>query len=216
LCFCHTTHTYDTSAAAAAKKTPPTDNAKMDEEYAPVSGPNSTYFQTLDDEEDRETLLENNDPLESGCDDQGDGTPGSCPLSELVDVESGANGPSVENVIVGFACGRLVTAVATEGGSTALLFDITDITSPDLVQVLNLSPASQYMSLGLAYNRGELGEIDPETGVFLTAEQSPDGHGAGILWAGAHSGTVSFWEIKCREEVAAPPTTTTTATSKST
>jgi hypothetical protein len=89
--------------------------------------------------------------------------------------------------------------MAAEKNSVAMLFDVTDITSPDLIKVFHLSPASEFKSVGLAYNDAELGKIDPEGGVFLTAENSPSGK-AGILWAGAQSGTVSFWEFECKEE----------------
>lgn len=177
-------------------------NAVQEEDDAPVLGPNNTFYKYLiaeEEEEDAEGLQERNDPEEDGCVDQGDGTPGACPMPETVDDQSGEAGPSVENVILGEACGRLVAAVAAEKSSVAMLFDITDINSPDLLKVFHLSPVSQYKSVGLAYNAGELGEIDAESGVFLTKETSPSGN-AGILWAGAKSGTVAFWEFQCKEE----------------
>jgi hypothetical protein len=177
-------------------------NARADEEYAPIGDdfPNSTYWKSLEGDEDtRDELRDKSDPEEDGCLDQGDGTPGPCPLSETVDEESEKYGPSIENIILGEACGRLVVAMAAEKNSIAMLFDVTDITSPDLIKVFHLSPASEFKSVGLAYNDGELGEVDPESGVFLTAEKSPSGK-AGILWAGAQSGTVSFWEFECKEE----------------
>jgi len=177
-------------------------NAVMDEEMAPVTGPNNTLVKALEaDEEfdDIADIAEFSDPDEKGCLDQGDGTPGSCPLSQMVDNRSGQDGAGVENVIVGEACGRLVTAMATEKNSVAMLFDITDITTPELLQVFHLSPAVRDKSFGLAYNEGEIGEIDPESGVFLAAEVSPSGK-AGILWAGAVSGTVSWWEFDCEED----------------
>jgi hypothetical protein len=179
-------------------------NSILDAEHAPVLGPNNTYFKYLTAEEETEDLsdlLEANDPFEGGkgCPDQGDGTAGSCPMSRQVDSESRGAGPAVENVIVGEACGRLLAVMAAEGSSIAMLYDITDITSPDVVSVFHLSPASQNKSLGLAYDDGELGDLDPESGVFLRAEQSPSGR-AGILIGGALSGTVSWWEFDCKEE----------------
>ena len=179
-------------------KYPWSHNGKQDEEFSPISGPNSTLFLHLDPE-DREDMIEKNDPEEDGCLDQGDGTPGACPLSKTVDAESDKDGSAIENIFVGEACGRLVTAMASEKASIAMLFDVTDITSPDLIQVFHLSESSQYKSIGLAYNAGELGEVDPESGVFLNAEQSPSGK-AGILFAGAYSGTISWWEFDCKEE----------------
>ena len=178
-------------------------NAKIDDEYAPIDGPNNTYFLSLDPEDDEKTIegmMERNDPEDKGCDDQGDGTPGVCPLSETVDNESEKDGPAIENVIVGVACGRLVATMAAEKNSIAMMFDITDITSPDLIKVFHLSPASQYKSFGLAYNDGEIGEIDPESAVFVSAADSPTGK-EGIFWSGAQSGTVSFWEFDCKEDV---------------
>lgn len=181
-------------------------NSILDSQYAPIIGPNNTYFKYLTAEgetEELEELVENSNPNGgNGCFDQGDGTPGSCPMSKYVDAESTGAGPAIENVIIGEACGRLVAAMAAEESSVAMLFDITDLASPDLVSVFHLSPASQHKSLGLAYDDGELGDLDPESGVFLRAEDSPSGK-AGILWAGALSGTVSWWEFDCKEE--APP-----------
>ena len=175
-------------------------NSKQDDEHAPITGANNTLWKSLvDEEEDRESLLEKNDPEEDGCLDQGDGTPGACPLSQMMDSESDGDGAAVENVMIGEACGRLVAAVASEGSSIAMIFDITEITSPDLIQVFHLSPISQYKSVGLAYDTGELGEIDPESGVFLSKEESPSGK-AGILFAGAKSGTVSWWEFNCKDD----------------
>mmetsp|Transcript_35215 Transcript_35215/g.85341 ORF Transcript_35215/g.85341 Transcript_35215/m.85341 type:complete len:726 (-) Transcript_35215:121-2298(-) len=177
-------------------------NALMDEELAPVTGPNNTFVKFLEADGDLDMIadvMEKNDPEEKGCLDQGDGTPGSCPLSQMVDKRSGKDGAGVENVIMGEACGRLVTAMATEKSSIGMLFDITDITTPELLHVFHLSPAARDSSFGLAYNAGEIGEIDPESGVFLSAKESPSGK-AGILWAGALSGTVSWWEFDCKEE----------------
>ena len=173
-------------------------NAIQDDEYAPVSGPNNTLFQYLEDEEDRQELINNNDPEIDGCLDRGDGLPGACPLSQTMDLESRKEGAAIANVIVGEACGRLVAAMATEKSSIAMLFDITDMTTPDLLKVFHLTPVSENKNIGLAYNDGELGEVDPETGLFLTAEESPSGK-AGIMFAGAHSGTVSFWEFECKD-----------------
>ena len=182
-------------------KFPWSHNAVMDEELAPVTGPNNTFVKSLEAAGDLDVVadvMEMNDPAANGCQDQGDGTPGSCPLSKTVDSRSGKDGAGVENVIIGEACGRLVTAMATEKSSIAMLFDITDITTPELLQVFHLSPVSQNKSFGLAYNEGEIGDIDPESGVFLSAKESPSGK-AGILWAGALSGTVSWWEFDCKE-----------------
>ncbi|CAJ1963749.1 unnamed protein product [Cylindrotheca closterium] len=177
-------------------------NALMDEELAPFTGPNNTFVKAMEAEGDLDVVQatkELNDPAQDGCFDQGDGTPGSCPLSQMVDSRSGKDGAGVENVVMGEACGRLVAAMATEKSSIAMLFDITDITTPELLKVFHLSPAAQNKSFGLAYNDGEIGEIDAESGVFLSAEESPSGK-AGILFAGALSGTVSWWEFDCKEE----------------
>lgn len=174
-------------------------NSKQDDEYAPINGPNNTLWKSIEGDDDyRDELIDKSDPEEDGCLDQGDGTPGACPLTGSVDKESAKDGPAIENVAVGVACGRLVAAAASEKQSIAMLFDITDITSPDLIEVFHLSPASQNKSMGVAYNDGELGEVDPESSVFLSAAQSPSGK-PGLLWAGAQSGTVSWWEFDCEE-----------------
>jgi hypothetical protein len=62
----------------------------------------------------------------------------------------------------------------------------------------------------VAYDDRTLGELDAEDPVFLSACQSPTGK-PGIMFNGAHSGTVSFWEFECT----VPDETCTTAGSSS-
>jgi len=57
-------------------------NSVQDEEFAPVGG---VLYNTTDDAGLKETIEEISDPEEDGCEDQGDGTPGACPLSGSVD-----------------------------------------------------------------------------------------------------------------------------------
>jgi len=174
-------------------------NVAFDEKVLPAaSGGNNSLYETAD-QELKEVLTLNNDPVWDGCKDQGDGTPGSCPMKESVDRSSAKDGAGIEEITVGVACGRLVTTFATEKSSIGLLFDITEITSPNLKKVLHLSPANQNKSAGLAYNDGDIGEIDPETAIFLTGEQSPSGR-AGAIFVGVYSGTFSWWEFECLDE----------------
>jgi len=174
-------------------------NSKMDEEFAPGKDmPNNTLWRSGDDDL-REAIEELNDPAQKGCADQGDGTPGACPLSATMDKTSVKDGPAFENIVVGEACGRLVAVTATEKNSIAWLYDITDLESPQLKKVFHLSPASETKSPGVAYNDGSLGEVDPESFFFLSPQESPSGKAA-IMFEGAFSGTVSFWEFECVEE----------------
>jgi hypothetical protein len=101
--------------------------------------------------------------------------------------------------VTGVACGRLVTVTASETTSVAWLYDITNIASPDLVKTFHLSPALETKSPGLAYNEGRIGEVDPENFLFLTKEQAPGGKEA-IMFGGAQSGTISYWEFDCVED----------------
>ena len=172
-------------------------NSVIDEEYAPAENmPNNTLWNW--DEDLRADLAENNDPGKNGCLDQGDGTPGACPLGNTKDTESDGSGAQIEHVEVGVACGRLIAVVASEKTSLAWLYDITNIASPDLVKTFHLSPASQNKSPGVAYNDGTIGEIDPENFLFLSSKESPNGKAA-IIFAGAFSGTLSYWEFECGE-----------------
>jgi hypothetical protein len=175
-------------------------NAEQDEYYAPARDdfPNNTFWQWAD-EEDRAELLVYNDPAELGCVDQGDGTPGACPYRQTKDRASEGDGPAVELAISGVACGRLVSLVTTEKSAVALLYDMTDITEPTLVQMFHLSPGMKDKSAGLAYNDGTMGEIDPEIAMFLDDEESPSGK-AGVFIVGAHSGSISFWEFDCADQ----------------
>ena len=174
-------------------------NAQIDDENAPAGDnfPNNTLWQVADDEF-REILTAANDPNEDGCMDRGDGKPGACSMSDTMDARSPKDGASIEQIVIGEACGRLLAVTAGEKSSIALVFDITELTTPRVIKVFHLSPASQHKSAGIAYNDGTIGEIDPENSVFLTAEKSPTGK-AGIMFIGAFSGTVSFWEFDCEE-----------------
>lgn len=107
------------------KRMPWAHNAETDEWYAPAANfPNNTLWE-LSDEEDRAEILEINDPEQKGCLDQGDGTPGACPLSQTVDRRSVKDGQGVEMVVSGVACGRLFSLVTTESSGVAALYDMT-------------------------------------------------------------------------------------------
>jgi hypothetical protein len=178
-------------------------NAAVDEEDAPTDNlPNNTLWQTADDEL-RSALKEKNDPMEDGCIDQGDGTPGACPMKDKVDASSSKEGPGIERVTVGVACGRLFAVMATEKSSVSYLYDITNVGSPELKKVFHLSDALEHKSPGLAYNDGTIGEIDPENIIFFPAEKSPSGKPS-LLFAGAFSGTLSYWEFDCAEDEDVP------------
>lgn len=173
-------------------------NSILNEEYGPVSGPNSTFYDFIreDDPDVAEAMVANNDPAQNGCADQGDGTPGACPMEKTVDQASAAGGPQVENVQSGVVCGRLVALAATAEQSIAFLYDITNIKQPTLIKIFHLSPASKDRSAALAYNDGTLGDITPRNFFLLDSEDSPSGK-PGVLISGVISGTLSFWEFEC-------------------
>ena len=173
-------------------------NSQHSDDNAPANNmKNNTAYQFAD-ADFQQTLKDNNDPLVNGCYDQGDGTPGACPMEQLMDSMSESLGPTVEALVTGVACGRLVTAMSTGLSSVAWLYDITEIAIPRFLKIFHLSQASQHSSPGLAYNRGELGEIDAENIVFLSAAESPTGNAA-IIFGGSHSGSFSYWEFECGE-----------------
>jgi hypothetical protein len=167
-------------------------NGIQDEGFAPVGG----ALWELSDTEDQTSIEEMNDPVFDGCDDAGNGQPGACPMSTTVDEKSPEDGPAPESVIVGVACSRLVAVACGENNSNCFLYDITDIQNPKLEKVFNLSPESENKAPGVAYNERVLGEHDPETTKFIDAVDSPTGK-AGILFVGAISGTISFYEFEC-------------------
>ena len=171
----------------------------VDDEHAPTTNfPNNTLWQVADDDL-RQVLLEMNNPEQGGCWDQGDGTPGACPMEQYVDSSSAADGPAIERVTMGVACGRLFGVMAAEKSSVTYLFDMTQIASPVLKKVFHLSEATRTKSPGLAYNDGTIGEIDPENVFFFSADESPSGKPS-LLFAGAHSGTFSYWEFDCVQD----------------
>lgn len=192
-------------------------NGIQDEEFAPVGGP--FYVSLAPDDGLRETIDELNDPNVDGCEDGGDGSPGACPMGETMDDRTAKDGPAAETVVVGEACGSTFVVTVSEKNSVGFLYDISDITSPVLQKVFHLSPDSETMNAGIAYDARSLGEIDSESIQFLSAEDSPTGK-ASVLFSGAWSGTTSMWEFDCGQgnetdpqnvETESPPTSSATA-----
>lgn len=138
-------------------------------------------------------------PDGEGCTDGGDGQQGACPMKNTVDRKSLEDGPGVEAVVVGVACDRLVMVGCGENNAMCLMYDITDIENPVFKKVFSLSPASEDLNPAVAYARRTLGDIDSETIKFLTADESPTGN-TGIMFGGAISGTLSFYEFVCSIE----------------
>ena len=162
-------------------------NGVQDEEFAPVNG--HLY---MADAKIRSTLEE----MAAECTDGGDGNPGACPLGQTVDDRSEKDGPAPEAIVAGKACGSLLAVTASEKQSSVFVYDISNIASPSLLFVKHLSPASQTKNPGIAYADRSLGEIDPEAMIFLDDSHSPSGK-AGVMFGGAWSGTMSFWEFEC-------------------
>jgi len=174
-------------------------NSIQDEEFAPVGGPFYNYLDA--DDSLRSVIEELNDPAVDGCEDGGNGLPGACPLGQLVDDRSYKDGPAPETVVVGEACGSMYAVTVAEKNSIGFLYDITNLSEsdPTLKAVFHLSPASETLNPGLAYDERSLGEIDAESIQFLSADESPTGKPA-VLFSGAWSGTASLWEFECGVE----------------
>lgn len=171
----------------------------QDETYAPVNG---TRWK-LGDSEVKDELDKMNDPDFDGCTDAGNGKPGACPISETIDEKALEDGLAPESVTIAAACNHLFALSCGENNGNCFLYDISRIAkgeSPILLKVFNLSPVSERKSPSVAYDDRTLGEVDPEMTVFVPAEESPTGK-AGIMFGGAHSGTISFWEFECTAPV---------------
>jgi hypothetical protein len=163
-------------------------NGVQDEEFSPVNG----VLYNTSGSGMKKTLDEMNDPNEDGCE-----TPrGACPLGQTIDERSPKDGPATESIVAGIACGRLIMVTAGEKNGILYVYDISDISSPSLLFVNHLSPASKDLNPGKAYAAGSIGEIDPESMVFVDESHSPSSK-AGVFIAGAWSGTVSWWEFEC-------------------
>jgi len=182
-------------------------NSIQDEEFSPVGGP---FYVSLDPTDDlRVTIEEINDPEVDGCEDGGDGNPGACPMSAVVDDRTPKDGPGAETVVVGEACGKTLAVTVAEKNSVGFLYDISDITSPVLEKVFHLSPASETSNPGVAYDARTLGEIDSESIQFLSEADSPTGNPS-VLFSGAFSGTASLWQFTC-DGASSPSTSSATA-----
>ena len=185
-------------------------NSIQDEEFAPV---NRAFYNSLAaDDGLRGDIEAMNNPEEDGCEDGGGGSPGACPMGQTVDERSDADGCAPETVVVGEACGTLYTVTVCEKNSVGFVYDLTDVSAPSLLQVFHLSPASETLNPGLAYDIRTLGEIDSETIQWLTADDSPTGKTA-VLFSGAFSGTASLWEFNCNAATEPEGTTPTENTS---
>lgn len=126
-------------------------------------------------------------------------------MSETIDQKALEDGLAPESVTVAIACNRLLAVSCGENNGDCFLYDISDIHNggdPVLKKVFNLSPASETKSPGVAYDDRTLGDLDAEVVVFVPPEESPTGK-AGLMFGGAHSGTLSFWEFECTKKVAA-------------
>ena len=135
-----------------------------------------------------------NDPLQDGC-TFSDGSTGACPMSDTVDSKAQEDGLAVESVQVGVACGHLVAVACGENNGVCLLYDISEIETPELIKTFHLSPASRSKNPEQSY-RNDMGDLDSETILFLSPETSPTGK-AGFVFGGAISGTLSFYEFQC-------------------
>mmetsp|Transcript_254 Transcript_254/g.394 ORF Transcript_254/g.394 Transcript_254/m.394 type:complete len:690 (+) Transcript_254:118-2187(+) len=169
-------------------------NGIQDEEFAAVGG---VLYNLLDPEDGlREAIEELNNPEEDGCDDGGDGNAGACPLGSTVDERSLKDGPAAEAIVVGEACGTSFVVTVSEKNSIGFVYQLDDVSTPELVKVFHLSEASELLNPSLAYAERSLGEIDSESILFVSKEDSPTGKAA-VMFAGAFSGTVSYWEFSC-------------------
>ncbi|GKY96678.1 hypothetical protein MPSEU_000627400 [Mayamaea pseudoterrestris] len=186
-------------------------NSIQDEEFSPVGG---AFYNSLPaDDGLRETIDEMNDPDEDGCVDGGNGESGACPLKETVDERSAKDGPSPATVVFGNACGEQYMATSNEKNGIGYVYHLpVNGSSPCILSTFHLSPVSESLNAGLAYEAGTLGEVDAESLQFLSEEDSPTGKAA-ILFAGAWSSTVSLWEFNCVDEALTVITTTDAATS---
>jgi len=88
----------------------------------------------------------------------------------------------------------MLMVTATEKQGVAFVYDVSDPVTPTLLFLHHLSPASETQSPGLAYANRTLGDIDPESAIFLDAASSPT-RKAGVMFGGAWSGTISFYEF---------------------
>ena len=155
-------------------------------------------------------------PLSSLIDseDRGDGQPGACAMGDTVDERSLKDGYAAEAIVAGEACGKRYLVTVSEKNSVGFLYDVSDIGSPELVETFHLSPDSVTKNPVVAYEDRTLGEIDSESILFLSAEDSPTGVPA-IIFAGAWSSTTSFWEFDCGDGTASTlPVSETTGSSE--
>jgi hypothetical protein len=117
-------------------------------------------------------------------------------MSETIDEKAEEDGLAVEVVVVGIACDHLVAIACGENNGICLLYDITDIESPEILKTFHTSEVSRTKNPEQTY-RKDLGDLDSETIVWIPPSRSPTGK-SGFLLGGAISGTLSFYEFQCK------------------
>ena len=93
-------------------------NGIQDEEFAPVNG----HLYMSAGSKLRETLDEMNDPSKDGCADGAMARQVRALLGQMVDDRSAKDGPGVEAIVAGKACGSLLAVTATEKQGTAFVY----------------------------------------------------------------------------------------------
>jgi hypothetical protein len=169
-------------------------NSLQNEEFSPLDGP--AFI--LGDEKLQDAITARNDALDDGC-EYPDLSTGACAMGYTIDERAHADGMAVEAVVVGVACDRLVTIACGANNAMCFLYDITDIESPILRKTFNLSPVSIDKNPENAYADQTMGDIGPETILFVDADKSPTGK-TSIMFGGAISGTISFYEFVCETD----------------
>ena len=101
-----------------------------------------------------------------------------------MDNRSDNKGPEPESAIVGEVNGKTYAFIGLERFSGIMVYDLTDVTSPDFVTLISSRDFSQDVA----------GDVSPEGLVFIPAEKSPTGK---ALLVATHeiSGTVAVYEL---------------------
>jgi hypothetical protein len=113
-----------------------------------------------------------------------------------VDKRSLKDGPAAKVVVMRQAYNATFMVIVSKKNLIGFLYNISVMMEPTLKKVFHLSPASENLNPGLAYESRTLRESDSESIQFLSESESPTGKAA-VIFLGAWSGTVLLWEFDC-------------------
>ena len=114
-------------------------------------------------------------------------------LAQSFDSQSEEQGIQPEAIHMANVGGERIVFLGNERTSTIFVFSLEHPSTPRLLTTV--TNVNEKMASEEAYNRRQLGDVDPEDFVFIPSESSPVSGRSLLIVAGSYSGTVSVYEV---------------------